>query len=370
MSHTLDLNGILNGEAVRKPINDLCQQLRREGSIRLITEFSGGFTKTRVFLAEERASPKDPEPFRLVFKTGSGRLLGDEVRRFQAFIPYARAHAAFAKVVEPDRPLQILPRDDSPGAIAYEYAPAPLANAGCSSLTSVVSECLKGERPVEEVKQIIATTMSALGSLYATPKTDFAYRVARYYLERWVPDFVVTVERAVRLSGSTLLTLNRLDPQHFLAEASSDEVSLRRAAESPSQSVPPDVKMRRLLVAHRDDHRVYLHAPNADDLCLEVGIDALSQSEKKALAKESHVSLWAPAGVSRYEFYGQRLRKAFPDIDTGIATFSFGPNSLHNPLLHLSRPRLNLPRDTLRPASLQPTEIFPLVTCLASAQLL
>jgi hypothetical protein len=105
MSHTLDLNGILNGEEVRKPINDLCQQLRRKGSIRLMTEFSDGFTKTRVFLAEERASPKDPEPFRLVFKTGSGRLLGDEVRRFQAFIPYARAHAAFAKVVEPDRNL-------------------------------------------------------------------------------------------------------------------------------------------------------------------------------------------------------------------------------------------------------------------------
>ena len=58
----------------------------------------GGFTQTRVFLAQQQASPNDAYPHSLVFKLGPGAVLRDEVHRYQAFTPYARAHATFVRL--------------------------------------------------------------------------------------------------------------------------------------------------------------------------------------------------------------------------------------------------------------------------------
>jgi tetratricopeptide (TPR) repeat protein len=342
MAHALSLGEISDAEELRKPINDLCLALKLEGSIRLLSEFSGGFTDTRVFLAEVRASPADPGPYRIVFKTGPSRLLHDEARRFEAFISHARAHAAFAKLLAPERTIEILSRDESLGAIAYDYAPAPLAMNECSSLSTLAEQCVWGEEPIEKVRDVITAVVGALASLYAVSKSEFSYRIARYYLERWAPDFQISVETAIHVPGSYLLTLDRFQPDYFLREPLSNETDLRRAAESPPGTQKPELRMKRLVPAHRDGNRVFLHAPHADDLCIEVAIDALEAGEKKAVAKASHLDIWAPTGISRYEFYRRRIAAAFPDFDPESATFSIGTDSFHNPLQYLSQPLMQL----------------------------
>jgi hypothetical protein len=298
--HALSLGKVSDAVELRKPINDLCLALKLQGSIRLLSEFLGGFTNTRVFLGEIQASPADPRPYRIVFKTGSSRLLRDETVRYQAFIPHARAHAAFARLLDPRKTLELLSRDASLGAIAYEYAPAPLAKDECSSLGALAEKCVWGKESVEEVGHVIATVVSALASLYAESKPEFSYRIARYYLERWAPDFGLSIERAVPVPGSCLLTLNRFQAEHFSSEPLSSEADLRKAAESPSGMQQPELRMKRLVPAHRNDNRVRLYAPYADDLSIEVGVDALGADEKKAVARASHVDVWAPTGISRY----------------------------------------------------------------------
>ena len=192
--------------------------------------------------------------------------------------------------------------------------------------------------PFEETKGVVETVVNALASLYSVSKPDFSYRITRYYLERWAPDFRVGIERAVSIHGSCLLTLNRYQPEHFSSELLSKETDLRTAADSPAITPQPELKMKRLLPAYRSGNRIYVHAPNADDRCIEVTIDALGEIEKKTVAKALHFDIWAPAGVSRYQFYRQRVAAAFPDFDCGAATFSIGAASFHNPLLHLSQP--------------------------------
>jgi tetratricopeptide (TPR) repeat protein len=100
--------------------------------------------------------------------------------------------------------------------------------------------------------------------------------------------------------------------------------------------------MKRLLPAYRTGNRIYMHAPNADDLCIEVAIDALGEVERKTITKAQHFDVWAPAGASRYQFYRQRVADAFPDFDCSAATFSIGASAFHNPLLHLSEPLAQL----------------------------
>jgi hypothetical protein len=184
MPHVLNLGDVSNGADLRKPINDLCLALKLQGSIRLLSEFSGGFTDTRVLLGEIQATPADPRPLQIVFKVGPSRLLYDETRRFQAFITHARAHAAFAKLLDPRKMLTVLSRDDSLAAIAYDYAPAPLARNECSSLSDLVKSYLSGVAPFEETKEVVETVVNALASLYSVSKPDFSYRIPRYYLER------------------------------------------------------------------------------------------------------------------------------------------------------------------------------------------
>jgi tetratricopeptide (TPR) repeat protein len=341
MQHFLSLGECSDAEALRMPINNLCRALKQQGSIHLVAEFSPGFSDTRVFLAEVRASPADPSAHRIVFKTGPSRLLRDEAQRFQTFISHARAHAAFARLLEPEKTLESLSHDDSLGAIAYDYAPSPLAKNECSSLAALVEECIGGKEPLEKVEDIISTVVRALASLYAGLTPEFGFQVARYYLERWAPDFTMSAQKVVHSPGSHLLTLNRFQPEYFPKEPFSIVTELRRTAESPAMQ-RPELRMKQLVPAHRSGNRIFLNAPHADDLCIEATIDALGASDKEQVAKASHLDIWAPAGTSRYEFYLQRLTQAFPDFDFASTTFSIGAASFHNPLQLLSQPLATL----------------------------
>ncbi len=62
MSFYLDVGDITDAQRVKEPIQYLCAELQRSGSIRLVKEFSEGYTETRVFLATEQKTPEDLQP--------------------------------------------------------------------------------------------------------------------------------------------------------------------------------------------------------------------------------------------------------------------------------------------------------------------
>ncbi len=346
MAHTF-VSDIPNAQEVRKPINDRCRALEFKGRVRLLREFKGGFTNTRVFLAEHSGSCEDRSPSQIVFKTGPSRLLREETQRFQAFFRHVRAPAAFAHLRDPETTLKTLSKDDSLAAIAYDYAPSPHAQEECVSLTALAEQCIAGAEPVEKVTKIIATVIRALASARGNPQDEFPEIVRRYYLERWEPDFEVNIDRAVNSSGRWLLTLDRLNPEHSESESIPSE--LRQAAELPLREPRPEINLKRLRNGYHSGRRLYLYATEADELSIEVALDALGAHERRALSEASDLDLWAPARISRYESYCKRIAeafKAFSNLDLTAPAFSIGALSLHNPLGHLSRPLAQLTAKT------------------------
>lgn len=343
MAFRLD-DSAIGGASVREPISHLCKALGRTGSIKLQAEFTEGFSNTRVFLAEERKSPEDCQPSSLVFKVGPGDVLRDEVRRYGAFIPHARAPSTFAKMLSSEETLKTLPKDSSPGAIAYEHAASALAQTSARSLKSLFREYLCGATSAEELAPIVSTTLRALSSLYAKPESEFAFTVAEFYLQRWVPDFQVTVETATSVSGACLLTMHGSNAKHFPNVKATPTKELRDRAESPPWPSRPEIVLRTvklLLVGNRG----YTTDPSSQELTLHVGVDRLPPNERQKLTKSSHTGLWAPAGPSRYETYRERVTAAFPGVDVEAPVIQVGSLRLHNPLRHLSRPLLEQTRE-------------------------
>lgn len=340
MSLFIDVSQNADWAAVRAPITHLCSKIGRQGRISLLREFTEGFSPTRVFLAEE-VTPSGTQGVRLVFKTGAGSILRDEVIRYQRFIPHATAHATFVKMLKPEETLAALANDSSKCAIVYEFAASPLAQQNCVSLRSLVTDCLAGSADMQQVKQIAATVLTAVGSLYGSPKPEFIIALARYYLDRWAPDFRAKVDRLVRDQGRHLLTMQRLDPAHFvqeLAQAQGPE-AWHKAAEQP-QVGGVDLVLQQLVSKWRSQKNISLHASFAEDLSLMVDLQALSQEDHRHLADSANLALWAPAGQSRHSFYEERLRTAFPGLDLHARAFRIGSLRVRNPLQYLSTPLL------------------------------
>ena len=349
MSFRLDSGAIPHVDEVLEPLYYLCVTLGRRGSIRLLRELSGGYTGARVFLAEEQVGPDDPRPFQLVFKVGPSRFLREEVERYQALRVHARAHKAFAQILEPERTLDSLSDSDSAGAIAYEHAAASFAREDCVPLKDLVAQAIRGEAQLEGVAEILATTVQAIGSLYASPKADFAFELAKYYLDRWVPHFRLAIEDAVEVEGQYLLTHRRLNPAQFRSEPTTPAPRLRQAAESPTDA-QTDLVVPRLSLVRTTEAGIIVHGPTSDALSLELDLRALSSEARRKIASSRTVALWtsAPADSSRYDFYLRRLQEAFPSRDLGRSILAIGGQHYHNPLRHFSRPLLERTRPPAR----------------------
>jgi tetratricopeptide (TPR) repeat protein len=339
MTFILDFDGIAGADEVRAAIQSLCGVLHRRGTIRLLREFSEGHTATRVFLAEEHATPGDLGQERLVFKTGAGSLLRDEVARYQSFIPNARASAVFAELLAPEQMNDILPTDHRIGAIAYMSVGTPLGRADQRSLLEVASSFLRNETPFEELREILNATFSALASLCADPQTDFGFQIPRYYLEHWAPDFRVSVDAATKTGGRILLSLRRFAADQFAEQPTTDPMSAHQRAETDvSMEGVGELVVSNLRRAYLQGHRLWLHGPYADTLALEVDIGRLPPNGYAALAEARTLDLWALPKESRYQFYRQRLAESMPDSLLAHPVLILGVHRLHNPLHHLSKP--------------------------------
>jgi tetratricopeptide (TPR) repeat protein len=293
-------------------------------------------------MAEQQTTPADPQPFSLVFKVAKGALLREEVERFVKLWPRARAHKAFAQILEPVLTLTALV-DDYDCAVAYEHVAAAFGRKASVSLRDVVNEALHNETKFEVASELIDSTARALVSLYAYQEDVFAWEIARYYLERWVPHFQLAVEEAVELAPSHyLLTMRHLNPSYFASATHTSAEAVQRAAESPKcdlvDVVMPMLNVRRpirgpLLVYERE-------------LSLELDLSALSTSILKQVMDLSHVSVWMPAndGTRLYSRYYTLLQRAFLGEDLSRAFVAIGGHWFHNPLHHLSRPLMEYTR--------------------------
>jgi tetratricopeptide (TPR) repeat protein len=336
----LELGTLRNAQLLQEPIKSLCAAVGLHGSIRLLHEFSDGFSETRVVLGENRSGPNDLQPFHLVLKIGMADALRDEVSRYLDFIAHAKALAAFVPIWKPDLTLNALPPDGTLAAIAYANASDVFGAQDCVSFKSAFRECIRGVRPVPEVAGMIESLARVIGSLYSAPMHCFANEIALYYLEHWAADYQVVTDSLAETGGYPLLTLQRLNPSYFRQVKTSDGATLRQESESPGNGNQLDIVLPRCTVAkfERDQLVAWLNSP--EDLALQIDTRELSPVSSAQLSKYSTISLWAPKKVSRYDFYLRHVRLGLPSLDVGASTFKVGPICLHNPLKHFSAPLL------------------------------
>lgn len=336
----LESGTLRNADILQEPIKSLCAAIGLKGAVQLLHEFSDGFSETRVVLGKISAGPHDLQPFQLVFKIGAADALRDEVGRYLDFVEYARASAAFVPILEAERTLNALPPDGSLGAIAYGHAGDVFGALDCVSFKKVFRDCIAGSLPVSVVEEMIDRLGRILGSLYSEPTQCYAHEIAVYYLEHWAPDYQVSADRLADTESYPLLTLDRLNPNHFQLEAASIPASLRKEAESPRNGNQLDVVLPRCIVAKVERERLVAWVSSADDLALLVDTRELPLDSRAKITKGDTISLWAPKKVSRYDSYLRHVRLALPALEVHASTFEVGPLSLPNPLLHFSAPLL------------------------------
>jgi tetratricopeptide (TPR) repeat protein len=334
----IELGTLRNAQLLQEPIKTLCAAIELHGAIRLLHEFSDGFSETRVVLGEIRSGPDDLQPFRLVFKVGATDVLRDEVHRYRDFTAHARASAAFVPIWKADLTLEALPPDGSLGAIAYGHASDVLGAQNCVAFKSVFRECIRGERAVPAVEGMIESIARIIGSLYGEPTRCFAQEVALYYLEHWAPDYQVAADHLVDSDSYPLLTLQRLNPEYFRSVDPSIGAVLRKEAESPVNDGPIDIVLPRCTVAKVRRNRLVAWVNSPDDLSLHIDTRELPPTSYTKFSKGSTISLWVPRRMSRYDFYLRHVRLALPSLDVEAPFFHVGPLCLHNPLKHFSAP--------------------------------
>jgi tetratricopeptide (TPR) repeat protein len=336
----LDLGTLRNAQLLQEPIKSLCAAAGIHGAVRLLHEFSDGFSETRVVLAETRSGPNDPQPFHLVFKIGAAHALRDEVSRYMTFAAHARAASAFVPIREPERTLAALPDNNTLGAIAYGHAGDVFGARDCVPFKNVFRECVRGDRQLPAVTEIIESLARVMGSLYGEPAHRYAHEVAVYYLEHWAPDYQVAADSLAPTDGYPLLTLQRLNPSYFRTETPSTGAGLREEAEAPFNGNQFDIVLHRCVVNEVKRERLVAWVNSPADLTVHVDTRELSPDSRAEIAPGSTISLWVPRNVSRYDFYLRHIRLGLPSLDEGAPTFKVGPLSLHNPLAHFSSPLL------------------------------
>jgi tetratricopeptide (TPR) repeat protein len=345
----LESESLRNADVLHEPIKTLCATVGLNGVIRLVQEFSDGFSDTRVVLAEHRSGPNDLQPFHFVFKVGSARSLRDEVRRYLDLQPYTRASAAFVPIWKADVTLNALPEDNSSAAIAYAHAADVFGAKECISFKSLFRKCIRGESPMAVGSTAIDSLGRVLGSLYAQPTTLFAHETALYYLEHWAPDYLIAVDFLAETESYPLLTLERLNPDYFHRETADIATNLHAQAESPGSNDHVDVVLPRCVVAKVKGDGLALYVNSPADLSLYVDTRSLPLGTAAKITKDASVSLWGPKRASRYELYLRNVKLGLPSLDVSAATFKVGSLSLHNPLMHFSAPLLEV---TKPPASI------------------
>lgn len=346
----IELGTLRNAQLLQEPIKTLCASIGLGGAIRLVHEFSDGFSETRVVLGEIRSGPDDLQPFHLVFKVGAADVLRDEVHRYRDFTAHARASAAFAPIWNANLTLEALPPDRSLSAIAYGHASDVMGAENCVAFKSVFRECIRGERAVPEVAGMIESIGRVIGSLYGEPTRRFAQELALYYLEHWAPHYQVAPDCLVDSERYPLLTLQRLNPEYFRNEVPSIGADLRKEAESPKNDGPIDIVLHRCTVAEVRRNRLVAWVNSPDDLSLHIDTHELPPSSYAKISEGSTISLWVPRKISRYDFYLRHVRLALPSLDVEAPSFAAGPLRLHNPLQHFAAPLItatNPPASTL-----------------------
>jgi tetratricopeptide (TPR) repeat protein len=336
----LDLGTLRNAQLLQEPIKSLSAAIGLHGAVRLLHEFSDGFSETRVVLAETRLGPNDPQPFRLVFKIGAADALRDEVSRYLEFVEHARAASAFVPIREARCTLDALPNNDTLAAIAYGHAGDVFGARDCVPFKSVFREGVRGDRPLDAVAEMIESLARVMGSLYGEPTQRFAHEVAAYYLEHWAPDYQVAADSLVPTDGYPLLSLQRLNPSYFRNEPPSSGAALRKEAESPFNGNQFDIVLHRCVVNKVERERLVACVNSPADLALHIDTRELSPDSRAEIVPGSTISLWVPRNVSRCDFYLRQLRLGLQSMDEHAPTFTVGPLCLHNPLTHFSAPML------------------------------
>lgn len=341
MSVVTDFKCLENPEELQEAITRLCAAIELKGRLVGEREFSDGMSATRVILMRHEESPQDVHPARLIFKIGAGLQLKDEVKRYLTIRPHMRASSTFSELVEAEKTLILLPEDDTSWAIVYRYAADQLASSESLSLVSLSRDFLLGKAEASQIDRVIASTFTALGSLYGSPKETFL-DFKNYYLDRWAPDFQVRIERHLYPTGSSecLLTLERNREELFLTEEVPKQSfsGLSRGGENTELSAGGDIAIRGLSFAGLRDTALRLQPHPGTPPTLAVDLCDLQKAEFQSLKKlqDSKFAVWAPAQQSRYGYYRQRLQTAFPCLDLDAPSFRLGQLRLRNPLSNLS----------------------------------
>jgi CheY-like chemotaxis protein len=330
----LDLGEVPAASPVRGVLSQLCKGLSLVGSIRVRRELTDGFSGTRVFVVDHQLTPDDPQPRQLIFKVGPIEQLRDELRRYRSIRDHVRSGGVFARMLDPDLVEDSLPADGL-GAIAYEHAASSLARRDSVSFRDRARGFVAGGVDAAQFDELVAATGAAIASLQGAPTIGFAFPILCYYVDRWAPDYRVTVERMVPMRDGVLLTLRRLDPAQFGGELDHDVAALRSRAEDSSGPAPV-LALHQLQLRWSSASEVRLEVPDAQ-LTIDVGIAGLPDDTVAQLRAARNLALWAPAGPTRFDFYRARFQTAFPYADPASRTLVFGGRRLHNPLAFLSR---------------------------------
>ncbi len=339
----IDFGKISAKDELDNPLNQLLGLLSLKFKdveiVELIREFTEGKSPTRVILAQMAESTNTLHKTKIIFKVGKGGVLRNEVEKYLNFKPYIENMGVFVNIIEPEETLDSLPTDDSAGAIAYTYAEEQLAGSESSSLTDLCQGYLKNEVEWQRTEQVLDACFNALKSLYKKPGEKSGHLIADYYLDRWFPHFEARADCYYyrKEARKHLLTLKKYNSKYFKDEKKTFPSVLMKEAESklPQRD---DIAVSGLTYIGEWGGNIQIGAPPGFPLALRIDISKLTETERQkiAKAKNTHIELWAPPLLARYDFYRERIQRVFPGMDLDASAFRVGSVRVHNPLTQLS----------------------------------
>lgn len=354
----IDYDDIDKKEDLEIPLDRLMGQLMKTifedlKVVKLLKEFTDGKSSTRVFLAQIIESTKAIHQAHIIIKVGRSTDLRNEINNYLSIERYVMNLAAFVKILIPRETHNILPDDSSPGAIAYTYAVEQFSGAESCSI-SIGEFCRKYlvQKPVqfeegsektdeivvkwEHVEKVLNISFHALQSLFRTPETEHAYKIADYYLDRWVPNLKVHALSYQQNEKTHLITDYEDGNKEEIKELLPHEMI--RYSEN-RQGNGKYVKISNLSCIGFRDNIVRLGI-TISNLIIEVDLTELTDDDKKQVinAEENSIELRTHSENIRYNFYWKRLDEVFPPMDFDPPEFYVGPIRVKNPLSDLSKP--------------------------------
>lgn len=340
MSLYVDVSSFDLSDQVKTAIIRCCQNVNILGQVRIQKEFSNGFSGNRVFLAAI-SDPAGGE-CKIIFKYGNAKELHNEVFRYSKLKQRISHLNTFVRIRETDKILIALEKLEGHAAIVYEYVPETMAATSALSLSELIREhIMSGDKLVtNDLLRSLESVMISLRQLanYQCAKQEFGNAISRYYLSKWIPNYMVSADRLLSVGKKKLLTINKYNENAFSLEPQKTARELASDSEKPTSSPSSlDLAVDDAAISRQNDSIIILTHPFPEDLVIKIDITKLNAKNRKQLHSISHVCLWSTVSSTRYALYERRLASVFHNIDLKKEFYSIANNILPNPMLMISR---------------------------------